>query len=121
MDPQLLLELRIAKFLRVGVLVAGLFMLIGWLSHLYFQGSSFEVFKTYQAVSLNETLKLAIANNAWTELLAYLGLGILISLPITRVFLTAFLFLKQKEYLLAAIATFVLVSLIVSFSLGIEL
>lgn len=115
------LELRISKFLRLGVLVAGVFMLIGWLSHLLTQPDSFESLKTYNASTLRETLNLALANHSWGVLISYLGLVILISLPITRVFLTAILFLKQKEYLLAGIAGFVLVALIVSFSLGIEL
>lgn len=121
MDELESLELRISKFLRAGVLAAGLLMLIGWISHLLFKGSSFELLKTYNAVSIDETFRMALANNSWSELIAYLGLIILIALPITRVFLTAFLFLKQKEYVLAGIASFVLIALIVSFSLGIEL
>lgn len=122
MDDQLqALELKISKFLRAGVLLAGFFMLIGWVSDLLLHGSSFESFKLYHEVSLVETVKIAFATHAWGEIISYLGLTILIALPITRVFLTAFLFLKQKEYLLAGIASFVLIALIVSFSLGIEL
>lgn len=121
MDELESLELKISKFLRVGVLLSGLLMLTGWIAQLIAKGSSFELFKTYNAASIQETLKIAIANNSWSELIAYLGLIILIALPITRVFLTAFLFLKQKEYVLAGIASFVLIALLVSFSLGIEL
>lgn len=121
MDELELLELQISKFLRFGVLVAAVFMLVGWISQLIFQDHSFELLKTYHSVSLGDTLATAFSHNQWSELIAYLGLIILISLPITRVFLTAFLFLKQKEYLLAGIASFVLIALIVSFSLGIEL
>ncbi|MEA9355312.1 DUF1634 domain-containing protein [Bacteriovorax sp. PP10] len=121
MDELESLELKISKFLRLGVIVAGVFMLIGWISQLVFQEHSFELLKTYNAVSLGETLRIAFENNQWSELIAYLGLVILIALPITRVFLTAFLFVKQKEYVLAGIASFVLIALIVSFSLGIEL
>ena len=115
------LELKISKFLRIGVLVAGSFMLVGWLIHLFMQGSSLEALKNYHAITLNETLRLAIATKSWSEIIAYLGLIILIALPLIRVFLTAFLFMKQKEYLLAVIASIVLVALIISFSLGIEL
>lgn len=121
MDELESLELKISKLLRAGVLAAGFLMLIGWIAHLVLKGSSFELLKTYNAVSIDETFKIAIANNSWSVLIAYLGLIILISLPITRVFLTAFLFLKQKEYILAGIASFVLIALLVSFSLGIEL
>ena len=121
MDELESLELRISKFLRAGVLISGLLMLIGWLAQLLSSGSSLELLKTYNAVSLEETFKIIMANNLWFEFIAYLGMIILISLPIIRVFLTAFLFLKQKEYVLAGIASFVLIALIVSFSLGIEL
>lgn len=121
MDQLESLELKISKFLRLGVLVAGIFMLIGWLSHLFTQPDNFELFKTYHATTLSETLHSAYANGSWGELTAYLGLVILISLPITRVLLTALLFVKQKEYLLAGIASFVLIALVISFSLGIEL
>lgn len=121
MDQLESLELKISKFLRLGVLVAGIFMLIGWLSHTFTQPDNFELLKTYHDSTLSETLRMAYAEGAWGTLISYLGLVILIALPITRVFLTAVLFLKQKEYLLAGIAGFVLVALIVSFSLGIEL
>lgn len=121
MDELESLELKISKFLRFGVLVAAVFMLIGWITQLIFQEHSFELLKTYNAVSVSETLEIAFAHNQWSELVAYFGLMILIALPITRVFLTAFLFIKQKEFLLAGIASFVLIALIISFSLGIEL
>lgn len=121
MDELESLEFKISKFLRLGVIVAAVFMSIGWFTQLAFQKHSLELLKTYHAVSLGETLKIAYLNNQWSELIAYLGLMILIALPITRVFLTAFLFVKQKEYLLAGIASIVLIALIVSFSLGIEL
>lgn len=121
MDQLESLELRISKFLRLGVLVAGLFMLIGWISQSINQPDSLIALKTYHSSTLSETLSNAWTTSSWGVLISYLGLAILISLPITRVFLTAVLFLKQKEYLLAGIAAFVLVALIVSFSLGIEL
>ena len=121
MDKLELLELKISKFLRAGVLMAGLLMLIGWIAHLVSYGSSLELLKTYNAVSIEETFKTIVDNKSWFDLIAYLGLVTLIALPITRVFLTAFLFLKQKEYILAGIASFVLIVLIISFSLGIEL
>ncbi len=121
MDELESLELRISKFLRFGVLAAGFLMLIGWIAYLTSKGSSFELLKTYNAVSIKETFKVAMTNNSWSEFVSYLGLIILITLPIIRVFLTAFLFFKQKEYVLAAIASFVLIALLVSFSLGIEL
>lgn len=121
MDELESLELKISKFLRIGVLVAGLLMLIGWIGQLLTKGSSFELFQTYKAISIQETIKIVITNNSWTEFIAYIGLIILIALPITRVLLTAFLFFKQREYILAGIASFVFIVLLISFSLGIEL
>ena len=121
MDELESLELRISKFLRAGVLISGLLMLIGWIAHLLSHRSSFELLKTYNAVSLEETFRTSVNNRLWCGFISYLGLIILISLPIIRVFLTAILFLKQREYVLAGIASFVLIALLVSFSLGIEL
>ena len=115
------LELKISTFLRIGVIMAGLFMFTGWIVHLVMQGPSLEALRSYHAITLDETLRSAITSRAWSEIIAYLGLIILIALPLIRVFLTAFLFIKQKEYLLASIASVVLIALVISFSLGIEL
>ena len=67
----------------------------------------------------------AIAH-AWSrrnipELLAQAGLIALISLPFLRVLMTAVLFIKQKDFALAAVAGFVLMVLIISCLLGLEL
>lgn len=117
------LELKISKFLRVGVLVAGLFMLSGWSIELYAQGEGdpFAPFRTYQEVPLGRQLAHIFEAHLYPVMLSYLGLFILISLPLIRVALTAVLFLKQKERILAAIAFFVLACLLFSFSQGIEL
>ena len=115
------LELKISKFLRAGVIIAGIFLSIGWMSLLYYNGSTFETLKIYHEAPLMGALGAALDAHSWTIIIAYLGLVILISLPILRVFLTAIIFVKQKEYLLAGIAGFVLITLIVSFTLGIEL
>ncbi len=121
MGPQESLELKISKFLRAGVLLAGIFLAIGWISNLFLHGFNYEHLQTYHELSLLDALKAIVARGNWGDLIGYIGLGILIFLPISRVFLTAWLFIKQKEYLLAGIAGFVLVALIVSFTLGIEL
>lgn len=121
MGPQESLELKISKFLRAGVIVAGIFLLIGWLSNFFHHGFSIQLLQVYHSVTLIDSINIIIANKDWGDLIAYIGMGILILLPITRVFLTAYLFLKQKEYLLAGIAAFVMIALLVSFSLGIEL
>lgn len=120
-DNELDLELRISKFLRAGVVVAGILMLIGWLSNLILHGSNFESLKVYESISLGDSLRAAVNAGAWGDLCAYFGLLTLISLPLIRVFLTSIIFLKEKEYVLAGIAGFVLIALIVSCSLGIDL
>jgi uncharacterized membrane protein len=120
-DKLLSLELRISLLLRWGVLLAGAFMLIGWASMLDFTQNPLAAFQDYKSESLHESLLNALTQNQWGLLIAYAGLTILISLPLLRVLMTAVLFVKQKETVLAAIAFFVFATLILSFSLGIEL
>jgi uncharacterized membrane protein len=120
-DSLLNLELKISKLLRFGVLVAGAFLLVGWASMLDFQNNPLLAFEQYQDRSLNLSLHQAMQEQRWGLLIAYAGLAILISLPLLRVLLTAILFVKQNEKVLAAVAFFVFAALLVSFSLGIEL
>ncbi len=121
MDQLENLELKISKFLRLGVLCSGLFLLIGWIANFKLGSINTEAFKTYSAVDLMTSLELAIMEGNWAILISYLGLIILISLPMIRVFLTAIIFLKQRENILAALAGLVLLGLVISFSFGIEL
>ncbi len=114
------LEYRIAKFLRYGVILAGIVILSGWLTLFKFS-NTFYTFKFYDKLPLIDIIPFHIYRGNWGILLAYLGLIILISLPLIRVVLTAVLFIKQKEYTLATIAIIVSISLIFSMLLGIEL
>jgi uncharacterized membrane protein len=114
------LELRISKLLRVGVLLSGAFMFVGWMAQLSNDPHPFSAFAHYQRVPLADSLENALLTQNWGMPVSYLGLFFLVALPSVRVFLTAILFLKQKEYRLAAIAFFVLLALGLSFSLGIE-
>jgi uncharacterized membrane protein len=115
------LELKIAKFLRVGVIVSGLIMFAGWLTQVKWSGDPFFNFKTYDQIPLKDLILLHVRNKDWGVLLTYSGLFSLISLPLIRVLLTAVLFLRQKEFILALIAFIVLIGLLASMSLGIEL
>ena len=115
------LELKIAKLLRWGVLCAGLLLTLGWISFLDFSQNPLTAFHTYSARPLTESLRSAFDKHQWGLLTAYAGLVVLISLPLLRVLMTAVLFTKQKEKLLALVAFFVFAILILSFSLGIEL
>jgi uncharacterized membrane protein len=115
------LELKIAHFLRAGVIISGVIMFAGWMTQFKLSGNPFFNFETYDRISLSELIKFHIHKKDWGILLSYLGLISLISLPLIRVLLTAILFIKQKEFKLAVIAVVVLIGLMASMSLGIEL
>lgn len=114
------LELKISKFLRFGVLLAGFLMLIGIIIRFKWHGDPFFNFQFYDQIPFQKILEHHLKFGHWGQLISYLGLIVLISLPVLRVLLTAILFIAQKDYLLAFIAIIVLVSLALSFTLGIE-
>lgn len=112
------IELLIAKFLRVGVLIAGGLMAIGWLAQISFTQNVFEQFASYEVRPLRETLVFLWRTNDWAKLTAYLGLAALVSLPILRVLFTFMMFVRARERVLAAAALLVLLGLAVSISIG---
>jgi len=114
------LELIIGYFLRVGILISGTLLAMGWGLLLFSHGNQLSDFKNYDGSSLLEIIQWALFLNDKGMMYSIAGLIILISLPVLRVFLTAVLFLKQKDYRLAFMALFVFVALVFSFSLGIE-
>lgn len=115
------LELKIAKFLRIGVIISGILMLIGWFWEFKYKANPFYFFATYDPLPLKDLLFFYIAHKKWGVLLTYTGLIVLIFLPFIRVLLTAILFIRQKEYALAGVAMLVLIGLIISMSFGIDL
>ena len=115
------LELFIAKFLRYGVLLAGVLLFIGWMSQIDFHHNTFEAFSSYREAPLADTLSQIITNRYWGLLIAYLGLGVLISLPLIRVALTAVVFIVDRDYTLALCALLVLAGLLLSFTLGYQI
>ena len=115
------LELFISKMLRLGVLVSGALLLIGWMTQIQFTENPFLAFHEYHALPLSQFLGQLWAAGDWGMLVSFAGLFVLISLPLLRVLLTAILFLRQGERKLALIAAFVLIMLLISFSLGIEI
>ncbi len=114
------LEYKISKFLRYGVILAGLIIFIGWIM-MFKSTNTFYTFKFYDKLPLTEIIPFYFYRERWGILIAYVGLVILISLPIIRVLLTLLLFVKQKEYVLAFVAACVSLALILSLFLGIEL
>lgn len=115
------LELKISKVLRYGVLIAGSFILVGWAMEIQWSGNPFSGFQKYREEPLFRHLRLILDTGEWGFLCAYFGLALLISLPLVRVLMTAYLFFRQREYAMAAIAGFVLFGLILGISLGFEL
>ncbi len=120
-DELLKLELLIAKLLRYGVLVAGALLLVGWCANLNFTSNPLAEFSTYHRESLSVSVKSAWSHGDWAIIIAYSGLVTLISLPFLRVIMTAVLFYKQHEYVLAGVATFVCLALIGSALLGFDI
>ena len=114
-------ELMISQFLRGGVLVSGGCLLVGLVGEVFAHGTSLEAFKTYSRMPLKESIDWAVLMGNRYIVLSYLGLIVLVSLPVIRVFLTAILFFKQKEKILASIAMIVFIALVSSFFLGIDL
>ena len=115
------LELKIAWFLRIGVIAAGVILLSGWLTKFKLNGNPFFNFQTYDQIYLTDLIQFHLKNKDWGVLLSYAGLVILILLPFIRVLLTSYLFIRQGEYRLALIAVAVLLGLIISMSLGINI
>lgn len=120
-DELINLELKISKFLRLGVIVSGIFMIVGWILESFKSESSFEKLKSYNPIDFVDSFHFAYLNSDWASLLTYIGLIVLISLPTIRVLLTAVLFIKQKDIPMALLAIFVFSTLIASLVLGFEI
>ncbi len=114
------MELKISKFLRIGVVISGLIIAVGWIWSFDSSVDSFKNLQTYQPLNLIDSFEISFMLQYWGRMLCYLGLMILISLPVIRVLLSIFLFIKQKEKEMALIGAIVLIGLILSFSLGVE-
>jgi uncharacterized membrane protein len=112
------MELSISRFLRSGVLFAGVTIALGWLLNLRPDHRVFNDLKAYEHIPLRNVFIYHYGQGNWAFLFSYLGLGVLISLPLLRVLFTGLLFFRQKDHLLAVIAALVLLSLLFGFSLG---
>lgn len=114
------MELKISKFLRLGVIISGIIILVGWMMSFKPSNDPFINLQSYSNLNLIDSLQMHAILQNWGKLITYLGLSILISLPVIRVFLSVILFIKQKEKIMALLGAIVLIGLILSFSLGIE-
>lgn len=115
------LELRISYFLRYGVFLSAFFLGLGWLLRLTTSNETLDHFQVYDPQPLQDMIEKSFISQDYSMLSATLGLAILIYLPTIRVFLTAYLFLRNRDWYLAAMAIFVFAVLILSVLLGIDL
>lgn len=115
------LELIVSQLLRGGVLIAGVLLTIGWV-WMWINGQDISGnLKDYNPTTFTDTLQWAVIMQDRALLTTMTGLLVLVTLPLIRVFLTAVLFVRQKDYRLALMAIFVFIFLCVSFFLGIEI
>ncbi|KYG63721.1 hypothetical protein AZI86_12920 [Bdellovibrio bacteriovorus] len=115
------LELIVSQLLRLGVLIAGALLFIGWV-WMWINGNDISGnLKEYNPTTFTDTLQWAVIMQDRALLTTMMGLVILVTLPVVRVLLTAILFIKQKDYRLAIMAIFVFAFLCSSFFLGIDL
>lgn len=114
------LELKIGKLLRKGVLSAGVVLLFGWVGMILQDQHTLLDYAVYKTQSAAEEIEWAYLTRDLPLMIAYGGLVILISLPLLRVLLTGYLFLRQKDKVMGFVAFGVLIVLLASFALGIE-
>ncbi len=115
------LELKISFFLRAGVIFAGVLIALGWILKFRLHLNPFFNFQTYDPIPLQDLVSFHRQRGDYAALLSYAGLAALICLPLFRVLLTAFLFFRQREFALAAIASGVFLILLLAMGLGLEL
>lgn len=115
------LELTISQILRGGVLFSGIFLLVGWLWMWFRDGDNLQTFTSYEPRPLIENIHWALVMNDRALLISLFGLVTLVCLPLVRVLMTGFLFIKQKDKGLAIMAFTVFIALVGSFLLGIDI
>jgi uncharacterized membrane protein len=114
-------ELKISKFLSFSVLICGAFIFCGWILNFKMTGNPFFNFEIYDRIPLKDLLIFHFDKKDWAQLISYLGLFLLISVPFIRVLMMMFLYLKTKEFILAFISTTVFIGLSLGLALGIQL
>jgi uncharacterized membrane protein len=115
------LELTISKLLRIGVLISGIFLLLGWLGLWLKNGDTLKNFTNYHPEPFLHSFSVAIQSGNIYLILAQVGMILLVCLPLLRVLMTGILFVKQKDNILAIFAFLVFIALVASFYLGVEI
>lgn len=117
-------ELWISTLLRWGVLssvaVIGVGMLLTFVHHPDYFSSADALSRLTKPTSAPHTLSdvLGGAEAVKGQSLVMVGLLMLLSIPVTRVGLSLWLFIRQREWAYVAITALVLTLLLVSFGLG---
>ena len=114
-------ELKISKFLSYSVSICGALIFCGWVFKIKMTGNPFFNFEIYDRIPLKDLLNFHFEKKDWAQLISYLGLFLLISVPFIRVLMMMFLYLKTKEFILAFISTSVFIGLSLGLALGIQL
>ncbi|MFN3453880.1 MAG: DUF1634 domain-containing protein [Pseudobdellovibrio sp.] len=115
------LEIRISHFLRYGVVLSLVLLVIGWIGSSLNSSKSFATYTIYQEINLLAYLKNLYGVRDYSSLVLYAGLMVLVLLPLIRVLLTGLLFVRQKEKIMSIVSFFVLAVLVASFLLGVDL
>ncbi len=113
-------ELKISKFLSFSVFISGGLIFCGWILKLKMTGNPFFTFEIYDRIPLKDLLVFHFEKKDWPQLLSYLGLCCLITIPFVRVVIMTFLYFKSKELILGLVSTFVLIGLFLGLALGIQ-
>jgi uncharacterized membrane protein len=107
------MEIVISKFLRIGVILSGLIIFIGFAMFLITGNSGYDnTFPTNPITILQGFVEV----KSYAIILT--GLLILIATPVLRVGVSIIVFIKEKDFLYVKITSLVFVILIISFLLG---
>lgn len=108
------IELTIGKIMRVGVVLAAVFMLFGMGLFFINKGSG------YPGATFPTTLTLIFQGTLHFKAYAYMMAGIffLILTPVLRVIVSIYAFWKEKDFLYVYITSAVLFILIISYLIG---
>lgn len=107
-------EIAISKMLRIGIVLAGLVIVIGLVLFLVTGESGYpgDTFPTSLPDIFQGLIQLK------SVAIIEVGLILLILTPVFRVFVSMFAFIHEKDYRFVFISIFVLIILAISFALG---
>lgn len=110
-------ELILSNLLRIGVISAGVIVLIGAIFFFIKHGNQIPNYHTFKFDSLNINDPLILFNELLTlksEAIMKLGILILIATPVLRVIVSVIAFLYEKDFMYVVFTLIVLVVLLYS-------